>query len=97
MLAIAAVGVPCAVCYVGACAYRYVIAHLGEVFTAITARFVKLTPFTIRMLIIHRYVFYATSYDVLPIRPYKWTQNRPKFPMKMDPFVRINGKRSVAS
>ena len=59
--------VPCAMCC--ACAYRYVIAHLGEVFTAITGRFVKLTPFTIRMLIIHRYVFYATSYDAFPIRP----------------------------
>eukprot|EP01043_Picozoa_sp_COSAG02_P044278 COSAG02_NODE_3940_length_6009_cov_3.580880_7_plen_38_part_00 len=35
------------------------IAHLGEVFTAVTGRFVKLTPFTIRMLIIHRYATHS--------------------------------------
>ena len=35
------------------------IAHMGEVFTAVTGRFVKLTPFTIRMLIIHRYATHS--------------------------------------
>ena len=33
-----------------------------------------------------------------PLIPSKtWTQNRPKFPMKMDPFVRINYRRIVHS
>ena len=33
----------------------YPLAYAGQLFTVCTGRFVKLTPFTIRMLIIHRY------------------------------------------
>ena len=37
------------------CGLLYPLAYLGAAFTALTGRFVKLTPFTIRMLTIHRY------------------------------------------
>jgi nucleoside-diphosphate-sugar epimerase len=45
------------------------IAHLGSVYTQLTGRFVKLTPFTLRMLIINRTFCTAKARHLLGYKP----------------------------
>jgi len=47
----------------------WVIAHLGAVFTALTGKMVKLTPFTLNMLVIHRYFCVAKASQILGYQP----------------------------
>ena len=47
----------------------YPLAYIGTLVTALTGRFVKLSPFTIRMLVINRYFDISRSRDILQYRP----------------------------
>ena len=45
------------------------IAYVGTLFTAITGRFVNITPFTIRMLVIDRYFDIGKAKVLLGYKP----------------------------
>ena len=45
------------------------IAYLGRVFTMLTGRFVNITPFTIRMLVIDRYFDIGKAKSLLGYKP----------------------------